>query len=84
LSKETISEVVRLFEEKYSDTNFCHYAELLGEHEGIRLSPSSVGRILKSAGKKSKKSVKRRMFDLERGYFLRRISPLLADIFSDD
>jgi transposase len=60
LSKETISEVVRLFEEKYSDTNFCHYAELLGEHEGIRLSPSSVGRILKSAGKKSKKSVKRR------------------------
>jgi transposase len=60
LSKETISEVVRLFEEKYNDTNFCHYTELLEEHEGIRLSSSSVGRILKSVGKKSKKSVKRR------------------------
>jgi transposase len=60
LPEETISEAVRLFEEKYSDTNFCHYTELLEEHEGIRLSPSSVWRILKSAGKKSKKSIKRR------------------------
>jgi transposase len=60
LPLEVKSEVLRLFEEKYGDSNFCHCAELLEEREGIRLSPSSVGRILKSAGKESKKSAKRR------------------------
>jgi transposase len=60
LRQETKLQVLRLFEEKYSDSNFCHFSELLEEHEGINLSPSSVGRILKSAGKESKRSVKRR------------------------
>jgi transposase len=60
LSQEVKSQVLRLFEEKYSDSNFCHFSELLEEHESIKLSPSSIGRILKSAGKESKKSVKRR------------------------
>jgi transposase len=60
LTEEVRSEVLRLFEEKYSDSNFCHYSELLEEREGMRLSPSSVGRILKSAGKESKRSVRRR------------------------
>jgi transposase len=54
------TEVLRLFEEKYSDSNFCHCSELLEEREGIKLSPSSIGRILKSAGKESKRAVKRR------------------------
>ncbi|MDR1885704.1 MAG: hypothetical protein LBQ56_05465, partial [Synergistaceae bacterium] len=44
LTEEVRSEVLRLFEEKYSDSNFCHYSELLEEREGMRLSPSSVGR----------------------------------------
>jgi transposase len=58
LSQEVKSQVLRLFEEKYSDSNFCHFSELMEEHEDIKLSPSSIGRILKSAGKESKKSVK--------------------------
>jgi transposase len=60
LSEEVRTTVVRLFEEKYSDSNFCHCSELLEEHEGIRLSPSSIGRILKFAGKESKRAIKRR------------------------
>jgi transposase len=60
LSQELKAEVLRLFEEKYSDSNFCHCSELLEEREGIKLSPSSIGRILKSGGKESKKAIKRR------------------------
>jgi transposase len=60
LTEEVKSEVLRLFEEKYSDSNFCHCSELLEEREGISLSPSSISRILKSAGKESKRSIKRR------------------------
>ena len=60
LSQEVKSQVLCLFKEKYSDSNFCHFAELLEEREGIKLSPSSIGRILKSAGKESKRSIKRR------------------------
>jgi transposase InsO family protein len=60
LPREVKTEVLRLFEEKYSDSNFCHCSELLEEREGIKLSPSSIGRILKSAGKESKRAVKRR------------------------
>jgi transposase len=43
--------VVSLYEEKYYDSNFCHLSQLLGEHDGIEISPSSVGRILKLSGK---------------------------------
>jgi transposase len=60
LSQELKSKVLHLFEKKYSDSNFCHCTELLEKFEKIKLSPSSVGRILKSSGKESKKSVKRR------------------------
>jgi transposase len=60
LSDELRSLVVRLHDEKYSDSNFCHCSDLLREYEGVNLSPSSIGRILKSAGKVSKRSVKRR------------------------
>jgi transposase len=60
LSDEIRSLVARLHEEKYSDSNFCHCADLLREHEGVNLSPSSVGRILKSVGKVSGRSVKHR------------------------
>jgi transposase len=60
LPQEVKTEVLRLFEEKYSDSNFCHCSELLEERERIKLSPSSIGRILKSAGKESKRAIKRR------------------------
>ena len=60
LSEELRQEVVRLYEAKYYDSNFCHYSQLLQEHEKIELSPSTIGRILKSAGKEAKRPRKRR------------------------
>lgn len=43
-------QVVELAQTKYRRCNYTFLSELLGEHEGIFLSPSSVSRILKSAG----------------------------------
>jgi transposase len=60
LCEELKQEVIRLYEEKYYDSNFCHYSQLLQEHEKIELSPSSIERILKSAGKEAKRPRKRR------------------------
>jgi transposase len=60
LSEAIKQEVIRLYEEKYRGSNFCHYAQLLKEHEGLTVSPSSIERILKSAGKEAKQSKKRR------------------------
>jgi transposase len=31
--------IVRLYDEKYYDSNFCHYSELLEEHENVKISP---------------------------------------------
>ncbi len=53
------SKVVGLYEKKYSDSNFTHCCDLLAEHEKITLSASSVARILKSAGYRSKCEHKR-------------------------
>lgn len=60
LSEELRSLVAKLYEEKYSDSNFTHCGELLAEHEGIVLSTSSVARILQLEGHKSKRGHKRR------------------------
>jgi transposase len=54
LPEELKKQVLRLYSEKYYDSNFCHLAELLSENEGINLSPASVRRILKSAGYEGK------------------------------
>ena len=53
------TKVVELHREKYYDSNYTHYSELLGEQEGIKLSASSISRILRSAGRDSKRKVKR-------------------------
>jgi transposase len=50
LPEECKLEVLRLYGEKYHGSNFCHYSELLEEHENIKISPSSIERILKAAG----------------------------------
>lgn len=42
------------------DHNFSHFTERLNEMEGISVSRSSVARVLKAAGIKSKKAVKRK------------------------
>jgi transposase len=49
------TQVLRLYSEKYYDSNFCHLTELLSENEGITLSPASVRRILKKAGYEAKR-----------------------------
>jgi transposase len=54
IPEELRQRVVILYEEKYYDSNFCHLSQLLGKHDGIDISPSSVGRILKSSGKTAK------------------------------
>lgn len=43
-------QVVHLAQTKYRGCNYTFLSELLCEHEGISLSPSSVARILKAAG----------------------------------
>jgi len=43
-------QVAQLYTTKYYGSNLCHFAELLEEHEAIRLSPSSVRRILLAKG----------------------------------
>jgi transposase len=54
IPEELRRKVVNLYEEKYYDSNYCHLSQLLEEHEGINISPSSLGRILKLAGKGAK------------------------------
>ncbi len=59
LPEELKTKVLELHQEKYYDSNYTHYSELLKEQEGIKLSASSIGRILRSAGRDSKRRVKR-------------------------
>lgn len=46
--------------EKYKDTNFMHFNELLEEHEGIKISYSALYSILKNAGIKSPRKHRKR------------------------
>lgn len=43
-------QVVRLAQSTYKGCNYTFFSELLQEHEGITISPSSVRRILNAAG----------------------------------
>ena len=60
LTEEMKAQVVRLFEEKYYDSNYSHCTDLLEEHDSIRLSRPSVARVLRSSGHKSKRCKRRR------------------------
>ena len=46
LSTDTRQTVVDLYRTKYFDTNFTHFSELLAEHEGVVVSPSTIRNIL--------------------------------------
>jgi transposase len=48
IPEETCSLIVDLYRSKYYDANFQHYSELLESHEQIKVSASSVARILES------------------------------------
>ena len=45
---ETRNLVVDLYRTKYHDANFEHFTELLGTHEGIHISPSTIMSILEA------------------------------------
>ena len=45
---ETRHLVVKLYRNKYYEANFEHFTELLGKHEDIHISPSSVRSILEA------------------------------------
>jgi Integrase core domain. len=46
LSEQQKLEIISLYNTKYWDTNFTHCCELLFRHEGIRISPSSLRKLL--------------------------------------
>ena len=48
IPEETRNTVVDLYRHKYYQANFRHYTELLEERENIRISPSSVAKILEA------------------------------------
>jgi transposase len=48
IPEETRRLVVDLYRSKYYDANFRHYSELLESHEHIKISESSVAKILES------------------------------------
>jgi len=46
LEGETRQNVLDLYRTKYEDANFTHYSELLEEYENIKVSPSTIHKIL--------------------------------------
>lgn len=59
LTEEVKERAAALYTAKYYGSNNCHFAELLEEHESLRLSHSSVRRILLSKGIKQAKQRRR-------------------------
>lgn len=60
IGDETRAQILALYRQKYNDFNFSHFTERLNEEEDIDISRSSVARILKTEGIKSKRSMKRK------------------------
>ena len=60
LGAEIRTQVLDLYRQKYYDFNFSHFTEQLQEEENMSISRSSVARILKAEGIKSKKRLKRK------------------------
>lgn len=60
ITDEVRGEVVSLFKERYYDFNISHFTEHLNERECISISRSSVSRILKLEGIRSKRSVNKK------------------------
>ena len=60
LPDEVRMKIVELKQTKYQEANFSHFVELLEEHEDIKVSYTSVHRILTQAGIKSPKKHRKR------------------------
>ena len=70
IPEDTRNAVIDLYRTKYYDANFQHFSELLEIHEQIRVSPSSVAKILEGeyilspkATKAKKKRIKKMLRD---------------------
>lgn len=70
ISEDTRHIIIDLYKTKYHEANFTHYAELLGIHEGISVSPSAVNTILMAenilspkATRVTKKRVKKELLE---------------------
>jgi len=59
LSDDKKAKAAVLYTTKYRGSNNCHFAELLEEHESLKISPSSARRILLAAGIKQAKQRRR-------------------------
>ncbi len=57
---ETRTKIIQLKQSKYAEANFSHFQELLTEHEKIKVSYSTVYRILTNEGIKSPKKHRKR------------------------
>ena len=60
LSDELKDRIAVLYTTTYHGSNSCHFAELLKEHESLKLSPSSVRRVLLSKGIKQARQRRRK------------------------
>ena len=60
LGEETKAQILSMYQQKYYDFNFSHFTERFNEEERLRVGRSSVVRVLKGAGIRSKKSIKRK------------------------
>jgi transposase len=60
LSDDMKKQIVELKQSKYQEANFCHFQELLEEHEGINFSYPTVYRVLSQAGISSPKKHRKR------------------------
>ena len=59
LSDEVKAKTAALYTTKYQGSNSCHFAELLEEHESLKISPSSARRILLAEGIKQARQRRR-------------------------
>jgi len=55
IDEEKRQRIISLYREKYAGANFQHFTELIEEHEGIKISASSVKTLLKAEGIQSPK-----------------------------
>lgn len=59
IPKSIREQVIQLYRTTYHGSNNCHFAELLEEKESVKLSPSSIRRILVTEGLKQNKERRR-------------------------
>lgn len=66
LSNEIINEILTLYENKYYDANFRHFKELLEKNHRIKVSDSTIRKIMFDAGILSPKAHRKTRRDLKK------------------